>query len=230
MKKLVLIGLLVLFAGSLQTGHTAALSEQQQQELLDQFLYMRGQGPIPESLDEAVGPRCGTELALNLFNSRSDFTGKYAAMAEALFTRPTRPFSYASPGGYFRIHYTTSGSDAVYLPLVDDNSDGIPDYVNKIAEIADSVWEFEVNHLGFPPPPADTAGGDELMDIYITGLSSQYYGITYYEDQITVQSYTSYMELDNDYDFWPYNLSDEMDRRLDAARVTIAREVVDTMH
>jgi len=231
LKKLVLIALLFLLSGSLQTAFAGVLSEQQQQELLDQFLYMRGEGPMPDSFDESAGPRCGTELALNLFNNRESFTGKYAAAAEALYDRPNRPFSYESPAGYFRVHYATTGSDAVYLPLVDDDSDGIPDYVNKIAEIADSVWEFEVNHLGFPaPPPDDTNGGDSLKDIYITGLSSQYYGITYYEDPITIQSYTSYMELDNDYNFWPYNLSDEMERRLDAARVTVAHEFFHTIH
>ena len=230
MKKLVLLSMVILLSAGWQYSFSDVLSEQQQQELLENVLYMRGEGPMPASFDSTVPPRCGTELALNFLNNRDNFTGKYAAMAEMLEDRPSLPFSYVSPAGYFRIHYATSGSDAVYLPLVDDDSDGIPDYVNKVADIADSVWEFEVNHLGFPAPPPDTGGGDTLKDIYIIGLGSQFYGMTWYEDQITLQSYTSFIEIDNDFNFWPYNESDEMESRLDAARVTIAHEFFHTIH
>ncbi|PKK82614.1 MAG: hypothetical protein CVT49_12755 [candidate division Zixibacteria bacterium HGW-Zixibacteria-1] len=231
MKKLVFLLLIALFWGIGQSAYSGALSEQQQQELIENYLYIRGEGPIPASLEGETLPRCGTELALNLMNNRDNFTGKYAAIAASLAARPNLPYSYVSPKGYIRVHYATLGTDAVLYPLIDANTDGIPDYVNKIADIADSVWELEVNQMGYPAPPADGInGGDSLKDIYIIALPSQYYGITWYEAQVTFQSYTSYIEIDNDYNFWPYNLSSQMERRLDAARVTIAHEFFHTIH
>lgn len=231
MKKLVFLLLIALFWGIGQSAYSGALSEQQQQELIENYLYIRGEGPMPASLEGDTIRRCGTELALNLMNNRDNFTGKYAAIAAALVDRPNLPYSYVSPKGYVRVHYATLGTDAVLYPLIDANTDGIPDYVNKIADIADSVWELEVIQMGYPAPPSDGInGGDSLKDIYITALPSQYYGITWFEAQITVQSFTSYMEIDNDYNFWPYNLSSQMERRLDAARVTIAHEFFHTIH
>lgn len=231
MKQIILIALFALLCFGGQTADAAALSEQQQQDMLEQVRYLRGEGPMPESFDESAPHRCGTELAFNFMINRGNFTGKFAAEAEFLDGRPVLPFSIVTPGGYCRIHYTTSGSNSVYLPNVDDNSDGIPDYVNKVAEIADSVWEFEVNHLGYPAPlPDDTNGGDSLKDIYITDMGSSYYGVTWPETSVPPRSVTSYIEIDNDFDIWPYNLSDEMEDRLDAARVTIAHEFFHTIH
>lgn len=231
MKKLFYLLIMVLLWGVAQSAYSEAMSEQQQQELIESYLYLIGEGPMPEFMEGQPPVRCGTELAFNIKHNRDNFTGKYAAIAETLGARPSLPYSYANPGGYCRIHYATLGSDAVMNPTTDLNSDGIPDYVNKIADIADSVWELEVNQMGYKAPPSDGVnGGDSLKDIYIKGLSSMLYGQTDYESQVSALSYTSFITIDNDYDFWPYNLSSDMNRRLDAARVTIAHEFFHTIH
>jgi hypothetical protein len=221
--------LLMLLGASLPLS-SEPLSEQRQQELLDVYDYMRGEGPLPESQ-----VRCGTEIAFQLFINRDNFTGEYAARLSAVQERPAGlSEEFTSPAGMFKIHYTTSTSNSVYLPLLDtlDGGDGVPDYVNKVAELADSVWEFEVNHLGFPAPPSDgTGGGDSLMDIYILNLGSSYYGYTEaVPPVITNQSVASFIVIDNDFDIPPYSQSSELNRRLDAARVTVAHEFFHTIH
>ncbi len=63
--------------------------------------------------------------------------------------RPTKQYSFVSPDGLFTIHYDTSGDHAVYQPDVDLNpADGIPDYVNRCAEIFDLSWHVEVDSMG----------------------------------------------------------------------------------
>ena len=158
--------------------------------------------------------------------------------------RTTLPFTYDSPGGYFKLHYESdpASNNAVYgsSPLIDTipvGGDGIPDYINKFAEIADSVWEYQINELGFPAPPADSFypdGGDYRYDIYISALSSSIYGQTWGEVTVDNQTATSYIEMDNNYDFPPYNEFEgdprDFDRRLDAVRVTLAHEFNHAIH
>lgn len=232
MKKIIPLAIFIIVLSGLRSVSPEALSEERQQVLLDELLYLRGEGPMPASLEGVTLPHCGNEITFAAFINRDNFTGKYAALYESL-DRPDLPNAFVSPDSLFRIHYTVTGDSAVHQPGVDtlDGGDGIPDYVNKVAEIADSVWAFEVDSLGFPAPPSDgTSGGDSLMDIYIYDLGSSFYGKTEPETVLTNQSVTSYIVIDNDFDMWPYNLSNEMNRRLDAARVTVAHEFFHTIH
>ncbi len=67
------------------------------------------------------------------------------------------PQNFVSPDGHFRIHYTTSGTDASSLT-----------YANDIAEYVDYSWQTECVTMGyFTPPPDNGLGGDDLYDIYI---------------------------------------------------------------
>jgi hypothetical protein len=212
------------------------LSEEYQQDLLDQLLHLKGQGPLPLSLEEAGMIKCGTPLLFQFLIHRDNFTGKYAVQAKALQARPVLAYYYDSPGGRFRVHYDTTGNPRVYQPEIDtipSGGDGIPDYVNKVAEISDSVWTFIISQLGYPPPPSDgTAGGGlDLVDVYIDSIPDIYYGYTEWEDSAGPLSKTSYIVIDNDYSgIPPYNQSPEMNRRLDAARVTLAHEFFHTIH
>ncbi len=78
----------------------------------------------------------------------------------ALVNRPSlsgTPQNFASPGGHFRIHYTTTGTDASSLT-----------YANNIAAYCDNSWVTECETMGYFVPPSDNgAGGDNLYDIYI---------------------------------------------------------------
>lgn len=127
---------------------------------------------------------------------------------ERLMSRPSTDTSIISPAGYFRIHYNTSGSD-------------VPGYdIQEAAKAADSSYRYEVQYLGFLPPPGDAgAGGDSLYDIYILNLGGVY-GYTEIEDEISPGSrtYYSYIYIDNDFlGFYTAGI--------EAARVTLAHEI-----
>ena len=80
-----------------------------------------------------------------------------------ILSRPATDTSIVSPKGYFRIHFYKSGSE-------------VPNYnVDSLAIAADSSYDFEINFMGFPPPPSDNGiGGDNLHDVYIINLGNEY--------------------------------------------------------
>ncbi|MCH7879408.1 MAG: hypothetical protein IH914_08870, partial [candidate division Zixibacteria bacterium] len=165
--------------------------------------------------------------------------------------RPVRQFSYDSPSGYFRIHYDTGGENAVLNSGVDTlgsrgapGADGVPDHINAVAEIFDSVRAVILGDptdggLGYPTPPPDTvfafvADSNGLYDVYLRNLGGIYFGTTLSETQVpdyflpgnSVSSFTSYIVIDNDYREPSYSnqFNDFITRPLDAVRVTAAHE------
>ena len=145
-----------------------------------------------------------------------------------LFDRPTETDeTYDSPSGFFKVHFTRTGSHAVYQP--DSTTGGIPDYVLSVAQICDSVYTIIISTLGYPLPPSDggyAQGVDSLYDIYITNLGGAVFGLTYPDslqfDSVGSLRGTSFIEIDNDYQessFLTYN-----SRPLDAVRITMAHE------
>jgi hypothetical protein len=150
-----------------------------------------------------------------------------------LFTRPSfapdSEYTFDSPGGYFKIHFAKTGTNAVYQPTVDNNGNGVPDYVDTCAAVLDHIWAKEVDSLGYTPPPSDGSypsgwpnGGDGLYDIYMFNLGSSYLGATYPETTYAPAPewvWTSFIEMDNDYTNYPAYHS-----RYDWLRVTAAHE------
>lgn len=144
--------------------------------------------------------------------------------------------TYDSPAGSFKIHYVTLGDSAVYQPTVDSDGDGHPDYVEKVADIFDSVWIFEVNGLGYKKPPSDgwypggfDNGGDSLYDVYLAELAPAFFGYTVPETTagpFSTDSYTSYIVIRNDYPVPPFP-----NRTIyDNVRVTVAHEFFHSIH
>ena len=130
----------------------------------------------------------------------------------SLFSRPTDSitleYTTDSPSGHFKIHFTKTGTNAVYQSSVDNNGNGVPDYVDECAKILDYIWAKEVDTLGYNPPPSDgwypawkDNGGDGKYDIYLRAFGSKILGQTTSETTYTESStaYTSFIELDNDY-------------------------------
>ncbi|MBD3276975.1 MAG: hypothetical protein GF388_01635, partial [Candidatus Aegiribacteria sp.] len=77
-------------------------------------------------------------------------------------------YTFDSPDGHFKIHWTDSGADAVTYG-----------YAECIALAADSSWQVQCNELGFiQPPPDNGVGGDDLYDIYICYLTGGTLGYT----------------------------------------------------
>lgn len=105
---------------------------------------------------------------------------------------------YISPGGYFRIHYTTSGTNAV--PSMDSNSSGIPDYIELVGSSFDHVKDVTCTKREFRSPILDK--GEKMMDVYVYDLKGVY-GITFpskfYNSKGGFRRASCYMAVDNTY-------------------------------
>lgn len=148
------------------------------------------------------------------FDAPRCFIPKRSAKAnktnQILAIRPTTEFSEKSPSGRFKIHYDTTGANAVNTK--DANNNDLPDYIDSVMFYMDSAYSFEVNTLGFPTPPFDLVDNTSY-DVYVVQLGkgsysflgdiiTGTYGVTYPEDDIkTTCGYksTAFMFLDNDY-------------------------------
>ncbi len=73
---------------------------------------------------------------------------------------------YRSPGGFFNIHYTLSGDNAVFLGT--RYRDGVPAYVRVVAEAFDRVKTFTCGTRGFRQPVL--SGGKTAIDVHIYNL------------------------------------------------------------
>lgn len=108
------------------------------------------------------------------------------------------PLAVKSPANHFYIHYSISGYDAV--ENIDNNQNGIPDYIDSVAYYYDFVYNYQINILGLRPPNSDAhLGGNSLYDIYVCELgkgNNAYYGLTYTEFSPDI---TSYIVIDNNY-------------------------------
>ncbi|HRI45857.1 MAG TPA: hypothetical protein PK559_02030 [Ignavibacteriaceae bacterium] len=151
--------------------------------------------------------KCGFGASVVLHSEFNQLDENQQKLVGKVQSRPTLDTSIVSPQNLFRIHFRKSGTSA-------------PQYdVNEFAKACDSSYNYEVNFLGYPPPPNDGgAGGDDKYDVYILDLSGLY-GYTQPEIEVVGGSKTfiSYIVVDNDF-------AGYYTRGIDAARVTIAHE------
>lgn len=151
--------------------------------------------------------KCGFSIINEVKLNYNKFNPKQKVVISSLLTRPKTDTSFVTPSGKFRIHYNKSGIDSPVYNL------------NDLAKAADSSYNYEVNILGYPPPPSDFgSGGDDKYDIYIVNLGSGLYGYTELENELPDNRYTSFTVIDNDY-------SEHNTKGIDGARVTVAHEL-----
>src|SRR5947208_14587271 len=122
-----------------------------------------------ESARRGVGVRSGFEVTpalRELFIRYRDLPRRDRREAAKVLARPTdgaadpdqggysvseAPNSpYCPAGGHFCIHWVASGADAPDLTDADGN--GIPDWVETVAGVAENVYSVENGQLGWKPP------------------------------------------------------------------------------
>ncbi|MCH8068369.1 MAG: T9SS type A sorting domain-containing protein [Candidatus Marinimicrobia bacterium] len=216
--------------------------------ILDQVIGLLSESKVPAQSSTSIPDKCGTHILLTLAQA-------YPYLAESTKNRlkelgirfngtiPTlqRPnglnLNYDS--GIFRFHYTMSGLDRV--DPTGSDGDGIPDYINRMAEIFQTVVDTIIETYGFTPPPGDgwysNNGGDELYDIYVMSQDNGVYGYVQPENpanndgnnensEVTEENaFTSYMVLRNNYEGF-YDVSNIYGpiSELEAVQVTVAHE------
>lgn len=121
------------------------------------------------------------------------------------YTVPEAPKS-PSCTRHFCIHWVAVGIDAP--SLVDANEDGVPDYVDRVEEVAEYVYSIENGKLGWRDPKSDgrKGGGRGKTDVYLDQIGGALFGYAAPDrGQATKahrlpRSLHGYLVIDNDYD------------------------------
>jgi hypothetical protein len=87
--------------------------------------------------------------------------------------------NYATPERLFFsrsavVHYVVLGIDAP--PLNDDDADGVPDYVERVADAADTAIAY-FQHRSFHGILADSGGPDSRPDVYLSRFAPGTFGV-----------------------------------------------------
>lgn len=144
--------------------------------------------------------KCGTVALLE---------GRFKAQRGLEERRARAQAVVLSPSGKFRIHYDTTGPDAV--PAADANGNGIPDYVERTAQYADEAWALQVGVQGFRDPV-----GAVPYDIFFEEIS--FYGYTQ-----PVSGGRTIIVVHRDFEGFPPN-TDPEGNVWGALKVTVAHE------
>lgn len=98
--------------------------------------------------------RCATRLLLELNRERENLPAatlnELEGYSSHLCGKPASDNTHLSPSGRFRLHYSTTGPNAV--PDEDQSGTGIPDFIERAAFAADSSWSHQIGTLGFADP------------------------------------------------------------------------------
>ncbi|HPG40926.1 MAG TPA: FlgD immunoglobulin-like domain containing protein [bacterium] len=153
--------------------------------------------------------RTATGLKLQLLSLWPGLTAEQQEGYQHYFNRPSfdrLELSLVSPSGLFKIHFTQNGPDAA-----------TDEFINNVALSFDYSYNYEVNILGFMPPPVDDPENPEY-DIYVYNFGD--YGASTPENPVTSTTrddYTGWIEMDNDF-------THTLTKGLGAIQVTAAHE------
>ncbi len=131
-----------------------------QENLLNKFYYIFKKEKLDKQFyfENDYPVKCATSLIIE-YQRNKHLLDQSAIDEIESFINPEKlnsptAFTYDSPGGKFRLTYETTGPNAV--PTADNNGNGVPDYVEWVASYFDYSWAFEIDTLGFLPPPIGT--------------------------------------------------------------------------
>lgn len=194
-------------AGASAGPHGASLSSHKASEALQRATRLLN-APKHRRAGQAT-PKELTTTLLALSRSLPNLGPSERRRAEALLARPTDSpdpdgSAYTVPeqpphcSAHFCIHYVGSTPDAP--DLTDANGNGVPDYVEQVAAVAENVYSVENGTLGWQPPKPDGArGGDSRVDIYLVQLRGEIFGYAATDLGQTGRSQYSYLVVDDDY-------------------------------
>lgn len=142
--------------------------------------------------------KSGTFIIQQLKENWQRLSPSTQKLLTAFFQRPVLPFSIVSQSGRFRIHFALEGKDAVNP--VDNDKNGIPDYVDKTGFYFDYINHLLLDSLGYQAPPPDSGGSGKEFDVYLVQLSA-WYGVTYLDETVpgNPNAWSCYMQIENDY-------------------------------
>jgi len=156
-------------------------------------------------------------LSIIFSNNNSIRCGLHEELSNpnGLRSRPDMDTYSVSPSGNFYIHYNLEGPDSP--SQLDEDSNGIPDYVDEVGIASDFVENILVNTLNFLPIIHDD---DQKYDIYIKDMGQGYYGVNYLDiDSLGNNTGSTYIFIDNEYEENEYYTTG-----IEAMKITVAHE------
>lgn len=118
------------------------------------------------------------------------------------------PQQITSTGNHFVIHYAVSGPDALDAPqLTDTDNDSIPDWVETVAAVFETVYAAEAQTMGYKAPPTNF---NRPYDVYLRDPRNinNFLGVTTADKPFFGTSATSYIEIDKSFEDYPYSPTD----------------------
>ncbi|TVQ13669.1 MAG: T9SS C-terminal target domain-containing protein [Balneolaceae bacterium] len=135
--------------------------------------------------------------------------------SSGLYLFSDAPEAHVSPSGLFVIRYHTAGTHAVYPE--DSSGSGIPDFVERAAEYADSSWNYLVGYLGFADPVYPE---NSPYEIILEKRGESIFG----ETVVNAGGQTTRTYVHPTFDGFPGN-SDPEGNRYGSLKVTVAHEL-----
>lgn len=158
--------------------------------------------------------KCGfSEIAAQHAAAAHDPRGR--SLLLTALARPSLPFDHITDDGRFKIHYTTTGPDAVNPAST--NPAGVPDFVYETGRVAQRAYALLVDSLGMRSAADDNGVDGPEFDFYIDNRPNLEYGRTNLEF-VGEGSGPAYIQIDNDFGPGYYT------QGLDGLRVTVAHE------
>lgn len=169
--------------------------------------------------DEPIGMKCLTPLLIeaeHLGIDTGDILGAGMILDAGMMVDAVQneQFSHVSPYGFFEVFYYKTGPSAV--DTIDNDTNGVPDYIDLVAFYADSSFKHQVFHLGYKDPLPTM----ERIRINVQALSSGVYG---YVRDLGKSNATIFIQ--SDYNKPQFIKNDDEDKPLGAAKVTVAHEL-----
>ena len=112
--------------------------------------------------------KCGTEIITEYINNKNNLSQNSVDIIENYLVIDEELIGYISPGGHFKLSFTTSGENPV--PSDDFDNDGVPDYIERIANYLDQSWTVEINNCGFQAPR--DVDGDGYYNVYFKSMDA----------------------------------------------------------
>ena len=195
-----------------------------------------------------ANPHAATFILRDLLARTRFLSGQERAQAKAILSRPDGVSAFpGEPGRDFDadpnreceiarplcFHWDDNSSNRDSPPPIDTNpANGIPDQLDRTAEVLDNVWDTETVGLGYRNPLDDSAttlndGGGPELDIYLADLGS--FGLFGYCTTDDPQAFafsapwavSAYCVLDDDYRQTQYGFGQTS---LEFLQVTAAHE------
>jgi len=114
--------------------------------------------------------KCGTAVVMEYDNIKNNLSQNTVAIIENYLAIDGDLIDYISPGGHFKLSFTTNGTDAV--PSDDSDNDGVPDYVERIATYLDQSWLVEIENCLFAEP--NDVDGDGYYNVFFQLMTTDW--------------------------------------------------------